>query len=242
MRTLFAGRRSGGPKRVPKLRRFCGAVAALLALTVTPSAAAAEPSLCFDFDKKYEASPIKEAPRGTADTQQTGMLPDALTQWATVRGEVPLAIERVLRLLQEQQVVRDPSVVEMTLETRNPGPYLFRQLKRQTAKRFIFTASWQEEWVYALTEGTRSAPNTVVVSYQKFEGTSHMAHYCGSIVLRRTDHGTDVSWYREARITRRSAQAEIDAMKRYLQRLRDAAHPTSAQYHPGDGPSPAARP
>lgn len=195
----------------------------LVFLGAMPRAFAADQSTCWDFDKNFVVTPLNEAPRGTSDVERTGTLPDETTQWAMLRGDVQLPIEKVMELIASQQIIRDWSVVELTVERQAPGPYLLRQLKRQTAKRFIFTVKWLEEWAYAVTEGTAAAPKTILISFQKTEGTAHMAHYCANVVLRRTATGTDVSMYNQARCTRRSADAELEAEKVYMQRLRDAA-------------------
>ena len=198
-------------------------------------------SLCYDFAKKHEVSPLKEAPRGSQDVEQVGVMPDQSTHWATLRGDVSLPLEKVLALFRQHEVLRDPSVNEVTVETLSPGPYLFRQSVRQVAKRFVFKVSWLEDWAASVTEGTPDSPKTVVILYQKTEGTSHMQHYCASSVLRRTEKGTDVSMYQEGRITRRAGQAMLESMKLNLQRIRAAGDSKSAQYVPAPGHSSAAQ-
>ena len=197
-----------------------------VALGVAPSARAE--SLCFNFEKKYEVTPLREAPRGAEDTSELGVMPDKATYWAAHRGEVALPIEKVLRLLWQHEVVRDSSVVEATFQALDPGRYVLRQKIRQVAKRFIFTAEWVEDWAAAVTEGTPEAPQTVVVSSQKTEGTSHIQHLCSNIVLRRVPKGTEMSLYQEAKITRRSAETILETLKRKLSRFRALQNSASA--------------
>lgn len=198
-------------------------------------------SLCYDFAKKHEVTPLKEAPApsGPQDSEQFGVKPDESTHWAALRGEVTAPLEKVLALFRQHEVLRDPSVNEVTVETLTPGPYLFRQSVRQVAKRFVFKVSWLEDWAASVTEGTPESPKTVVILYQKTEGTTHMQHYCASSVLRRTEQGTDVSLYQEGRITRRAGPAMLESMKLNLQRIRAEGASKSAQYVPTSGPSSA---
>jgi hypothetical protein len=61
---------------------------------------------------------------------------------------------------------------------------------------------WVDEWAFSIVQGTVERPEKIVVVYQKREGTSHIAHFCGTLVLERLDDGsTDVAEYEESTIT-----------------------------------------
>lgn len=195
-------------------------VGAVLGLVVAAPASAVGP--CFDFSAKVTA-PLREAARakGEGDATEQGTREDH-TVWAALRGEVRQPLGKVLERLLNHETTRDPSVDELRVEKLEAAQYLALHRVRSLVKPFLFVeVRWTEEWGYALAKGTAAEPEEVVISYQKTEGTSHMEHFCGSIVLRRAGaEATDVSQYEEARITGRSAQATVDGLAMVLKRLR----------------------
>ena len=69
--------------------------------------------------------------------------------------------------------------------------------------------------------GTPAKPERLVVSYEKIEGTSHIEHLCGSMVLRKLGAGsTDVYLYEEAKATQRSPEDTLNGMRGTLEALR----------------------
>jgi hypothetical protein len=60
-----------------------------------------------------------------------------------------------------------------------------------------------------------------LVSYQKVDGTSYIAHWCGTLLLQRVDdHTTDVAQYEEANITGRSHDEMKRGLAEFLQTMR----------------------
>ena len=81
-----------------------------------------------------------------------------------------------------------------------------RQKVDYTINPFLFIhLKWTEDWAFSLTRGTLAQPEQITTFYQKSEGTSHIQHLCGAIVLqKKNDAHTDVFIYEEAKATGRS--------------------------------------
>jgi hypothetical protein len=176
--------------------------------------------VCFDFSHQVLAAIREVAPNPKGgDSEEIGTLPDN-TRWAALRGQVDHPIEKVLEHLLEHEVMRDPRNTSVEITKMAPGPYLARHRVNVLVKMLFMKVTWVEDWVFALAEGTLEKPDKIVMSYQKTEGTSHIARFCDSLVLRRTPTGTEVSHYQEGRITGRSSQAMLEFLKLVLTRLR----------------------
>ena len=190
----------------------------LLLVFLQREAVAAEEAPCFDFRTKV-TQPLKELPKGPGDVSQNGTTADRV-YWAAARGEVQKPIEKVLAKLLDHETTRDTTISQVVVEPQEKGIYLARHKVQLTVKVLFMYIRWTEDWAYALVDGTPEAPNTIVISYQKTEGTQHMSNFCDSMVLRRTPTGTDVSQYQQGRVTGRSPQAMQEFLKTVLQRLR----------------------
>lgn len=190
------------------------------ACTLTSPAWAASEAVCFDFSHKVVA-PIREVaanPKG-GDAEEIGTLTDN-TRWAALRGMVDHPIEKVFKQLVDYEVMRDPRNTSVEITKVPSGPYLARHRVNVLVKMLFMKVTWAEDWAFALAEGTPEKPDKIVISYQKTEGTSHIARFCDSLVLRRAANGTEVSHYQEGRITGRSSQAMLEFMKLVMTRLR----------------------
>ncbi len=190
-------------------------------LLVASVARADEP--CFDLRAPVVAA-LCEAPRGAGDVLEKGARPDGTT-WAALRGEVRQPLSSVLRRVLNHETFRDPSVDEVRVEQVEAPLVLARHRVRYLVKPFLFIeVRWTEDWAYALASGTVEQPEEVVVSYQKVEGSSHLHHFCGSLVLRRLGPGvTEVSQYEESRIDQHSVQDTVEGLELVLRRLRAKA-------------------
>lgn len=201
--------------RVGELRVCLG-----LVLGIVNSAIAGGDALCFDFNTLV-TTPLKQIAKVPGkDNAEQGQLADRVTGFAALRGEAAQPIEKVLERFQNHETTREPMIKEMYVEKLDPGPYISKDRVKLVVQSFFFKIPWTEEWAYALVSGTPAKPNKIVISFQKTEGTSHIERFCGSIVLERTSKGTDVSQYHEARITRRSTQAILEALMMVLGRVR----------------------
>ena len=177
---------------------------------------------CFDLSQPVTKS-LVEAPVGASpgDQGDAGETQDGRV-WARLRGRVAKPIERVLAMLQDHQLMRDPSIDDLTVERRERGPHLARLRVHSVVKPFLVgRVEWTDEWAYTLVAGTPEAPRTIVVAYQKIAGTRAIAHFCGNVVLRRLDAATtEVYQYEEAKITGRSPQEQAASLVSLLTLLR----------------------
>lgn len=200
-------------------------VLAICTLGLLPARAVrADKARCFDFSTKV-VTPLKPALPAPAkgDAVDTGHRADGVI-WARVRGTVAKAPARVLALLLNHETMRDPEIDEMQVKNRSSPDYLARHTVSYEVRPFPFVhVRWTEEWGYALAEAPDGTPATYVISYEKVEGTSYIAHFCGSIVLTRLGAAaTDVYQYEEAKITRRNQEDQVNALANHLKKLRKA--------------------
>lgn len=123
--------------------------------------------------------------------------------WARLRGVVKRPIGALTKWLEDPSHFPDPSIDELTVKRLDAGALWARFEVHQLVKPFpLVRVEWTDEWAFTLTRGTREQPERVVIAYQKREGTAHIEHYCGTIVLERLDDGTtDVALAEESTIT-----------------------------------------
>lgn len=176
----------------------------LLLVVVAARAQAAGP--CFDLSTRVTA-PRRQSlalPADGSDASDAGRRGELV--WAQRRGVVKRPIERLRAFLEDPRHFKDSKVDEMTLRPLPPGPLLTRYQVHSLVRPFpLVTVEWTDEWASTLIEGTRERPDTVVIAYQKVDGTSYIAHFCGTLVLKRIDdQTTDVAQDEEASITGRS--------------------------------------
>ena len=177
---------------------------------------------CFDFKAKI-IKPLhgESALKANDDVKDFGKADKNLT-WALTRGEVKKPIQSVLSLLLNHNTTKSPRFHDLDVVTLQDSNYLSRHYVKFKIKPFLFiTVEWEEEWGYALADGTPSEPKEIVISYEKVEGTSHIEHLCGSMVLRKlTASSTDVFMYEEAKATQRTATDTMNGVYGTLETLR----------------------
>jgi len=195
---------------------------ALSALAVAfPAHASVSTSKCFDFNTRVIAA-LHEAPvKAGGDSVESGKRSDG-TAWAAVRGGVNKPFPALLARLLDPETTRDPQVNEFKVEKVESPQYLaYIRRKNMVKQLLIMEVRWVEDWVYAVVEGTPQDPKTVVISYQKSEGTQFMERFCGSIVLRHTaGETTEVSQYEESRITGQGVSDRVSGLNDLLAKLR----------------------
>lgn len=179
-------------------------------------------TLCFDFNGKV-TKPIPE-PIGrleSKDATRSGEFPSERV-WGAARGTVAKPIKDVFKKLLDPNTVKNPETQKLEIEViERPHFYAFRRVKVTINPFLFFTASWTEEWAYDIREGGFENPKSVLILYQKTEGTSHIGHLCGSIWLREiNENATDVSLYEEVNATRRSAEDTVNGHMGTLRALR----------------------
>jgi hypothetical protein len=206
------------------LNSDCRWVLAATSLAVAWLAAGPAQARCFDFTTKV-VSPLRPPPAAPVkgEVVEAGERASDII-WTKVRGPIAKAPPRVLALLLNHETMRDPEVDEMKVKKLASPLYLARHSVSYEVRPLpLVKVRWTEEWGYAVAEGPDDAPTAWVISYEKTEGTSHIEHFCGSIVLRRLPDGnTDMYQYEESKISRRDEKDQTSALRGLLTKLRVA--------------------
>lgn len=186
----------------------------LVGVVVVPTPALAK---CFDFNAKT-VKPL----HAVTDKPDSGKLETGQV-WASTQSLIDKPIGQILKLLLDHNNTRSPRINEMDVEQLKDPNYLAHHLVKFVIKPFLFiNIRWTEEWAYAIAAGTEENPSEVVVSYEKIDGTSHIEHLCGSIVLRKLgDAQTKVFLYEQAKATQRTAEDTLKGIEGTLKSLRE---------------------
>lgn len=177
---------------------------------------------CFDFSTKITA-PLKEGPT-TFDAKKD---PSDLKEGdeknsANISGIVEKPISEIYQMLIDPRTIRPDPDTKITVKETESKDYLKRITQSiEITPVFFLTLRWNEEWVYALKDGTDKAPKTLVISYEKTSGTAHIQRLCGNIVLRSlTPKTTGVYLYEEMKADRREAKDILHSITGTLRTLR----------------------
>lgn len=203
-------------------RTRASVLAALAVLAVLCGAPRDARARCFDFATRVVVPlkpPIAAAPRG--DAYDAGEKADGLI-WTRLRGPIAKPAARVLALLLDHEILRDPQIDDMEVKKRSSPNYVARHSVTYEVRPFpLVKVRWTEEWGYAVADGPSDAPTAWVVSYEKTEGTSHIQHFCGSIVIRRvSDAQTDIYQYEESKVDHHDQADQTKGMRNLLAKLR----------------------
>ncbi len=167
---------------------------------------------CFDFSKK--AIPLLKKPSFLPDavmprvSSKSGSLSLGLF-WGAARGQVGRPIQELIQEIAAHETLKSAKVSKMDITPLTNPDFLIRQQIDYTVTPFLFVkVSWKEDWAFSLTRGTPEDPKEVEIFYEKTEGTSHIKHLCGTIVLSKMEDPkvTDVFLYEEAKATSRSEE------------------------------------
>lgn len=178
---------------------------------------------CFDTTK---ANPpmLRAAP----EKFEVGKDPSAFgtdekkNDWGQVSGIVNHSIQDLYKKLLDPKTIRNGSDTKVVVSEIENKEYL-KQISQAIVIRpvFFITIDWKEDWLFSLKEGTPSDPKIIQVSYQKSEGTSHIKHLCGNILLKQiTPTSTAVYLYEEVQADRRSAEDALNGITGTLRTLR----------------------
>ncbi len=181
---------------------------------------------CFDWnDAKALTSPLKEPL--TPGQEQFGQRP-AGGGWGAVAALVPVPVARVLQDLRRHDSTKTSDIAEFKIRPLPAQGLLERHEAAFTVKPFLFiTVEWVERWGFALVQGTPAAPQKVVASYEKVEGTSHIKHLCGSIVIQARDAAhTEIFLFEEADASRRSPEDTLKGLKDTVRALVNLTRPS----------------
>jgi hypothetical protein len=149
------------------------------------------PSLCFDLSKKntkllYPA-PTRFAEEGK-ESKEFGT--DELTKrnWSHVDGVVKKPIMSLYQKLLDPMTTRNAKTTRVEMvEVPTTGTLKKEHLSIHVKPVFFITVEWEEEWAYSVLEGSEASPKSILISYQKTNGTSHIRHFCGNILLKKLD-------------------------------------------------------
>jgi len=177
---------------------------------------------CFDFTTVPDplVAPIPLDP--TQDTSSFAQFPSGI-DWAAARGIVARPIVTVYKLLLDHYTWKPPGKNKLeTVEIQKPGFKDFHLVKIVLKPFPLIAITWEEEWAYALVDGTDTDPKKFLISYQKASGTSHLQHLCGSVILTAlTPESTDVFLYEQCKASRRNAEDIANGHLGTLKTLRE---------------------
>jgi hypothetical protein len=181
---------------------------ALLFLCVNIFAVADQPNStpplkknCFNFSATI-LNPIVPIIEG----QKSGKTETKL-DYAVASAKVEKTIQALLDQVLDPKTARNNSDTVVKIKTLPLGPHVrFFEEHIEIKPVFFLTLNWTEKWATTLIKGTAQDPQEYLVSYEKTEGTSHIQHLCGNIILKSL--GPQSTWvylYQELEATRRDA-------------------------------------
>jgi len=208
-------------------------VLAIIPLISQPTFGAGIGDKCFDFSSR-----IDHVLRPDLTAQRSGsqgvLAPDSGKPttnekdgifWGVVTGDVHLPVRNVYFLLSDHNTTKSSRVEKMGVTEEMDPHYLLRQKVHFEIDPFPFvTVDWDEEWAYALLEGTSEKPTKVLISYEKVDGTSHIKHLCGSILITQINpQSSEVLFYEEVQATNQSQGDTVSGLKGKLKNLQSHA-------------------
>ncbi len=204
--------------------RYFGKMKALLILSLFTGVFAQAESNCFDPSK-----PNPPLLHPSSDRYEEGKDPsdygtdEKKNDWAQVSGVVHKSVQDLYQKLLNPKTIRNGSNTKVVVDEVETKDFLKHTLQKITVKPvFFITIDWKEDWLYTLKDGTATDPKGLIVSYQKIEGTSHIKHLCGNIVLTQLGPNyTGVYLYEEVQADRRSAQDVLSGISGTLRTLRE---------------------
>jgi hypothetical protein len=177
---------------------------------------------CFDFSTKI-TTPLKPAPTQFEKGQDISKLTEGDSfDSARVSGRIEKPILALYQKLLDPRTIRADEDIEIKVKTTESKDYLKRITQSiKITPVFFITLEWNEEWVYALKEGTPEAPKSIVISFEKTSGTSHIQRLCGNYVLQSLGPTlTGVFIYEEMGADRRDAKDILNDITGTLKTLR----------------------
>ena len=196
-----------------------------LGLHVQAAVAQVKTPSCFDFKTKI-TTPLQPAPtRYEPDHSESKTVTTAAGDsfdTAKVSGVVQHSVQELYQMLLDPKTIRNGDDIEVSTHSIDSKDYLKETVQTiQVTPVFFLTIEWKETWAYALKDGTEKKPKTIVISYEKTEGTSHIDHLCGNIVLRSlSPTSTGVFLYQEMKADRRNAKDLLNDLSGTLRTLR----------------------
>lgn len=192
-----------------------------------PSEGKEEQKGCFNFKEKITL-PIKAPPakyEAGKDYSEKGKNKEEV-DWAEVGGLVNKSVKDLYLKLLDPKTIRNGDNVKVVVTDLSSGPngkFSLKYLEQavELKPRWFLTLTWKESWAYTLQDGTAENPKSILIAYQKLEGTSHIEHFCGNILLQTiSPTQSSVYIYQEMKASRRDAQNILDDISGTLRTLR----------------------
>jgi hypothetical protein len=148
---------------------------------------------------------------------------DKNNDWGQISGVVNKSISDLYQKLLDPRTIRNGDNTHVDVATVDTKDFLKKIIEKIVIKPVFFvTVEWSEEWGFGLKKGTADKPEEIVVSYQKSEGTSHIKHLCGNILLQSLGpKSTGVFIYEEVQADRRSSDDVLNGITGTLRTLRE---------------------
>jgi hypothetical protein len=161
---------------------------------------AASPT-CFNFNQVV-TNPLRAKPYFKSlskDLTESGKMPTSDGGiWGLAVGKADFSVQSLYQKLLDHYSIKNPDKVKLKIYPQERQGYQDFHLVMVTVNTPIIKVNWEEEWAYAITEGTSTQPKKVVISYQKTNGSHFVPHLCGSIVLSSLGpNTTEVYLYEE---------------------------------------------
>jgi hypothetical protein len=181
---------------------------------------------CFDLSRPNQAL-LRPAPSHYSEAgkeiEAFGLDEATKFAWAKLDGIVEKPLAQILTRLLDPMTTRDPDITKLSVsEIKVPGALHKDLIHVKVKPIFFLTLEWEEEWLYTVKEGKPEAPKSVVIAYQKINGTSHIEHFCGTILLERiSDRRTGIYLVEEIKADRRSPKDVYQGLLGTLRTLRE---------------------
>lgn len=178
-------------------------------------------SECFNF-KEVVKKPLRE-PIPFLNQQQeavsSGQFPSEVN-WGAARAIINKPIGMVIKALLNPLTIKGPEHKDAPIvKEERPGYLSFQRLKMKIKPTFFLTLEWDEEWGYVLLKP--EPQSSMLLSYQKVNGTSHIERFCGSVLIQSLgETKTDVFLYEELKATRRGREDIVKGHQGTLDALR----------------------
>ena len=176
---------------------------------------------CFDFNTKV-LQPIRPAPTQFEIGKDEAKSVEGDLDWAETSGVVEKPISELYQMLLDPHTIRNGGNTRV-VTTEIPTPLYLKKIDQDITVKpvFFLTLNWKETWAYVLKDGTPEDPKSILISYEKKSGTSHIHHLCGNILLQSLKpKETGVYLYEELNGDRRTAQDVLNGIKGTLHTLR----------------------
>jgi hypothetical protein len=192
----------------------------------SPSMAENDQGLCFDLNRA-NTKLLKPAPATYPEigmeTESFGSDPKTGYDWAMASGRVKKPVSEILKRLLDPMLTRDADITQVSVTSSPvPGTLQKNHVQIRVKPVFFLTLEWEEDWLYTLKKGSREKPIEVLISYQKTNGTSHIQHFCGNILIQKiTPEWSGVYLTEEIKADRRSAEDVYRGLMGTLRTIRE---------------------